>query len=395
MGIIRGLIGLAVIFFIAFLFCKEKKSIKYKNIILMVVVQVVLTFLLLNTSVGLTVLSAISNFFTWLTAQGMTGCNFVFGGIQIGKGASVFFFNVLMPLVFISALIGILKWLGVLDFIVKWIGWIFNKVTGLGEVESYVPIATTLLGSPQIFMTIKSQIKKMNYNQLFTVCLTVISGMSASMLASYMTMIDGKYVVIAVVLNLFSGLIISAIMNPYDEKIATADEEESEEKKERAPFFSMLGDYISSGFDLAIIVAAMCIGFISLISFLNNGLAAICGISFTDILGYVFAPIACVIGVPLQDAVRIGGLMATKLLTNEFVAMGQVAGITTLTAKSVAMISVYLVSFVNFGTLGIISGAVKSISDEKATDVAKFSLKLILGGTLAGLLSATIVGVFF
>ncbi len=395
MGIIRGLIGLAVIFFIAFLFCKEKKSIKYKNIILMVVVQVVLTFLLLNTSVGLTVLSAISNFFTWLTAQGMEGCNFVFGGIQISKGASVFFFNVLMPLVFISVLIGILKWLGVLDFIVKWIGWIFNKITGLGEVESYVPIATTLLGSPQIFMTIKSQIKKMNYNQLFTVCLTVISGMSASMLASYMTMIDGKYVVIAVVLNLFSGLIISAIMNPYDEKIATADEEESEEKKERAPFFSMLGDYISSGFDLAIIVAAMCIGFISLISFLNNGLAAICGISFTDILGYVFAPIACVIGVPLQDAVRIGGLMATKLLTNEFVAMGQVAGMTTLTAKSVAMISVYLVSFVNFGTLGIISGAVKSISDEKATDVAKFSLKLILGGTLAGLLSATIVGVFF
>lgn len=221
--------------------------------------------------------------------------------------------------------------------------------------------------------------------------------MSASMLASYMTMIDGKYVVIAVVLNLFSGLIISAIMNPYDEKIATADEEEkeSEGKKEREPFFSMLGDYISSGFDLAIIVAAMCIGFIALISFLNNGLAAICGISFTDILGYVFAPIAYVIGVPLQDVVRIGGLMATKLLTNEFVAMGQVASMTTLTAKSVAMISVYLVSFVNFGTLGIISGAVKSISGEKAKDVAKFSLKLILGGTLAGLLSAAIVGIFF
>lgn len=397
MSIIRGLIGLAVIFFIAFLFCKEKKSIKYKNIVLMVVVQVVLTFLLLNTSVGLTILTAISNFFTWLTAQGMAGCNFVFGGIEVSKGSSVFFFNVLMPLVFISALIGILKWLGILDFIVKWIGWIFNKVTGLGEVESYVPIATTLLGSPQIFMTIQSQIRKMNFNQLFTVCLTVISGMSASMLASYMTMIDGKYVVIAVVLNLFSGLIISAIMNPYDEKIATADEEEkeSEGKKEREPFFSMLGDYISSGFDLAIIVAAMCIGFIALISFLNNGLAAICGISFTDILGYVFAPIAYVIGVPLQDVVRIGGLMATKLLTNEFVAMGQVASMTTLTAKSVAMISVYLVSFVNFGTLGIISGAVKSISGEKAKDVAKFSLKLILGGTLAGLLSAAIVEIFF
>lgn len=396
MSIIRGLIGLAFIFIIAFLFCKEKKSIKYKNIILMVAIQLILTFLLLNTSVGLQILSAISNFFTWLMAQGMAGCEFVFGGIEVSDGASVFFFNVLMPLVFISALIGILKYIGVLDFIVKWVGWIINKITGLGEIESYVPIATTLLGSPQIFMTIQNQIKKMNYNQLFTICLTVISGMSASMLASYMTMIDGKYVVIAVFLNLFSGLVISAIMNPYQEKITLDDENKSEEEiKEKEPFFQMLGDYISSGFNLAIIVAAMVIGFISLISFLNNGLAAICGISFTDVLGYVFSPIAFVIGVPAEDIVKIGGLMATKLLTNEFVAMGEVSSMTTLAGKSVAMISVYLVSFVNFGTLGIISGAVKSISNEKAKDVAKFSLKLILGGTLAGLLSATIVGIFF
>ena len=93
MSIIRGLIGLAVIFFIAFLFCKEKRNHTDKNIILMVVFQVVLTFLLLNTSVGLTILTAISNFFTWLTAQGMSGCNFVFGGIEVSKGSSVFFFK--------------------------------------------------------------------------------------------------------------------------------------------------------------------------------------------------------------------------------------------------------------------------------------------------------------
>lgn len=394
MSIIRGIIAILCIFIIAVLFCKEKKKIRIKNIAFMIILQLVMTFLLLQTSVGLTILTSVSSFFTWLIAQGLAGADFVFGGLMIENGATVFFLNVLMPLVFISALIGILKYTGILDFIVKWVGKGINKITGMGELESYIPIATTLLGSPQVFMTISNEIKKLNSQRLFTVCLTVISGMSASMLGSYMTMIDGKYVVIAVFLNLFSGLVIGALMNPYDEEVESEEVVEIEvEKKE--PFFQMLGNYITAGFNLAIVVAAMVIGFISLISFLNNGMDALFGITFTQIMGYVFSPIAYVIGVPASDIVEIGGLMSTKLLTNEFVAMGEVAASTTLCTKSIAMISVYLVSFVNFGTLGIISGAVKAIDDKKAGDVAKFSLKLILGGTLAGLLSAAIVGIFF
>lgn len=397
MSIIRGIVALLLIFIIAILFCKNRKAIRYKNVILMIIVQLALTFLLLQTNVGLSILSSVSSFFTWLIAQGMAGVDFVFGGIAIENGASVFFLNVLMPLVFISALIGILNHFGILSFIVKWTGWAINKITGMGELESYVPVATTLLGSPQVFITIQNQIKKLNSQQLFTVCLTVISSISASMLASYMTMIEGKYVVIAVFLNLFSGLVISALMNPYTEASEMNDQTiETEQVEEKIPFFQMLGNYISSGFNLAIIVAAMVIGFISLISFLNNTLAAICGITFTDVMGYVFSPIAYMIGIPSEDIINIGGIMATKLLTNEFVAMGKVAELSsTLATKSIAMISVYLVSFVNFGTLGIISGAIKSIDDSKASIVAKFSLKLILGGTLAGLLSATIVGIFF
>ena len=182
-------------------------------------------------------------------------------------------------------------------------------------------------------------------------------------------------------------------MNPYEKKENKVVQETKEEKE---PFFQMLGDYISSGFNLVVIVSAMVIGFISLISFLNNTFFALTGMTFTGILGYVFSPIAAGIGVPLKDSLEVGSLMATKLLTNEFVAMGQVADLTgILSTKSIAMISVYLVSFVNFGTLGIISGTIKSIDESKAVDVAKFSIKLIVGGTIAGLLSATVVGIFF
>ena len=393
MSIVHGGCAIAGILLIASLFCKNKKKIVFKNILIMLAIQLVLTFVFLQTNVGLTILDGVSSFFGWLTAQGMAGVEFVFGGITLKSGATVFFLHVLCPLVFISALIGILNYLGILQFVVKWVGYIINKVTGMGDLESYVPIATTMLGSPQVFITIKEQIKQADYQQLFTICLTVISGMSASMLAAYVTMIEGKYVVVAVLLNMFSGLIISALMNPYEKKENNVVEETKEEKQ---PFFQMLGDYISSGFNLVVIVSAMVIGFISLITFLNNTFLAFTGMTFTKILGYVFSPIAVGIGVPMKDSLEIGSLMATKLLTNEFVAMGQVGGLTSvLSTKSIAMISVYLVSFVNFGTLGIISGTIKSIDESKAVDVAKFSIKLIVGGTLAGLLSATIVGIFF
>lgn len=395
-GVIRGIVALLFIAAVALIFSPERKKVRYKNTVIMIIVQLATTFLLLQTTIGLSMLSSVSKFFSWLMDQGITGVEFVFGGIVLEQGATVFFLHVLMPLVFISALIGILNYIGILSFVIKWVGWVINKITGMGELESYVPIATTLLGSPQVFITIKDQIPKLSSNQLFTVCMAVMSSASAAMLASYMTMIEGKYVVVAVFLNFLSGLVISGLLNPYDGQAEATDSDELDTPKEKEPFFQMLGDYITSGFNLAVIVAAMVIGFIAIISFLNNGLSILIGISFTDIIGYILAPVAYMIGIPSEDIVTVGGIMATKLLTNEFVAMGEISQIASqLSTKSVAMISVYLVSFANFGTLGIISGAIKSIDESKVTDIAKFSLKLILGGTLAGLLTATIVGFFF
>ena len=387
--------GLALVFLIGFAISSDKKHIRYKSIAKLFVLQMIISFLSLHTSGGISTLKQISNFFSWLMLQAAGGVDFVFGGWMIKPGGSVFFLSVLMPIVFISALIGILNYIKVLPFIIKWTGWVINKISGMGELESYFAVSTAILGQPEVFLTVRKQIAKLDEKRLYTICASAMSAVSAAMLASYMKMIPGKFVVVAVFLNILSSLIISSIVNPYepvsnDELVEVTDDEEKE------TFFQMLGNYITDGFNLAIAVGAMLIGFIALVTFLNNSFTALIHISFTEIIGYIFAPVAYIMGVPSHDIVKVGSVMATKLITNEFVAMGSLHGMaSSLSAKSNAIISAYLVSFANFGTIGIITGSIKSISKKQGAYVAKFSMKLLLGATLASVLTGTIVGFYF
>ena len=175
-------------------------------------------------------------------------------------------------------------------------------------------------------------------------------------------------------------------MNPYvlEEK---EDELIIEENKEQT-FFQMLGEYILDGFHVAITVAAMLIGFVALIAMINAIFHGIFGITFQEILGYIFAPLAFISGIPWKEAVDAGSIMATKLVTNEFVANGHFH----FTERTTAIISVFLVSFANFSSIGIISGAMKGLNEEKGNLVAKHGLKILLTATLVSFLSAIVTG---
>ena len=394
MNFIFLITGLLFVFIIAWLVSMDRKHIKYKRMAVLFILQIIISFLCLHTSGGIKALSAISKFFGWLMDQAAGGVNFVFGGLMIKSGQTVFFLNVLMPIVFISALVGILNYLKILPFIIKWTGWALNKVAHMGELESYFAISTAILGQPEVYLTIKDQIPKLNEKRLYTTCASAMSAVSAAVLASYMKMIPGKFVVVAVFLNILSALIISCIINPYD--TSANDDILAIPSSNDSPFFEVLGNYITDGFKLAITVAAMLIGFVALVTFLNSTFSAIIHISFTTIIGYIFAPIAWIMVVPKQDMIKVGSLMATKLVTNEFVAMGDLHSIASnLTVKGNAIISSYLVSFANFSTVGIVSGSIKSISQKQGGYVAKFSMKLLLGATLASVITGTIVGFYF
>jgi len=384
------LAALAIIFLMAYLASNNKKDIKIKPVIIMLILQLALAFLLLNTEVGLVVIRGISSLFDRLLAYAADGINFVFGGLA-NEGAMSFFLNVLMPIVFISVLIGIAQYIKVLPIIIRYLGLILSKVNGLGKLESYNAVASAVFGQSEVFISVKKQLEHIPEHRLYTLCTSAMSTVSASILGAYMTMIDPKYVITALVLNLFGGFMIANIINPYE---VSAEEDIIEIQEEKQTFFEMIGEYILDGFKVAIIVGAMLIGFVALISMINHIFAAIFGISFQLALGYVFAPLAFIVGVPSSEVVAAGTIMATKLLSNEFVAMMDLAKISdSLTSKTVGIISVFLVSFANFSSIGIITGAVKGLNEKKGNQVAKFGLKLLYGATLVSLLAAAVTGV--
>ncbi|EXQ34454.1 pyrimidine nucleoside transporter [Staphylococcus aureus H65878] len=403
MHILIGIIGIIFFLALAFLFSSDRKNIRWKYVGILLAIQLIFAFILLKTTMGIKVIGGISNGFNYLLLKAADGVNFVFGGIQyIDPKQPPFFFSVLLPIVFISAIIGILQYTKILPLIINVLGFLISKINGMGRLESYNAVAVAILGQSEVFISIKKQLPYIPKQRLYTLTASAMSTVSASIIGAYFTLIEPKYVVTAVVLNLFGGFIIASIINPYkvneeDDKLLV---EETEERQQS--FFEMLGEYILDGFKVAVIVGAMLIGYIAIIALLNgivsNIFSTVSGgaISwdFQTLIGFVFAPFAFLVGVPWQDAVQAGSVMATKLLSNEFVAMQALGKLSDLSEHAKGVTSVFLVSFANFSSIGIISGAIKSLNDKKGDTVARFGLKLLFGATLVSFISAAIAGFF-
>ncbi|MCY7618176.1 NupC/NupG family nucleoside CNT transporter [Bacillus pumilus] len=393
MKYVIGIIGLLVILAIAWLASNGKKRVKFRPVIVMIVLQFILGYILLNTGVGNFLVGGFAKGFQMLLGYAGEGINFVFGGLM-NDNASTFFINVLLPIVFISALIGILQHWRILPLIVRGIGYLLSKVNGMGKLESYNAVASAILGQSEVFISIKKQLGLLPQQRLYTLCASAMSTVSMSIVGAYMQMIKPEYVVTALVLNLFGGFIIASIINPYE--VAKDEDMLEVVEEEKQSFFEMLGEYIMDGFKVAIVVAAMLIGFVALIAMINGIFTAVIGVSFQDVLGYVFAPFAFLVGVPWSEAVQAGSIMATKMVSNEFVAMLALTGDGLhFTARTEAIISVFLVSFANFSSIGIIAGAVKGLNEKQGNVVARFGLKLLFGATLVSFLTAGVVGLIY
>ncbi|GAB1154751.1 nucleoside permease NupC [Paenibacillus illinoisensis] len=395
MKFLIAILGLLVVFGLAYIASNGKKQIRYRPLAVMIVLQIILAYALLNTGVGTFLIGGFSTIFENLLDYANEGIAFVFGGL-VGVGAEggsgPFFLTVLMPIVVISALIGILQYIRILPFVIKYIGLVLSKINGMGKLESYNAVASAILGQSEVFISVKKQIGLLPKHRLYTLCASAMSTVSMSIVGAYMSMIDPKYVVTALVLNLFGGFIIASIVNPY--RVTEEEDILEVQEEEKQSFFEMLGEYILDGFKVAIVVAAMLIGFVALIALINGIFSAVFGISFQELLGYVFAPFAFIMGVPWKEAIQAGSIMATKMVSNEFVAMLDLTKQTALSARTTGIVSVFLVSFANFSSIGIIAGAVKGLHEKQGNVVARFGLKLLYGASLVSVLSAIIAGLF-
>ncbi|ALC82493.1 MULTISPECIES: NupC/NupG family nucleoside CNT transporter [Bacillus] len=394
MRYVIGIIGLLITLGLAWIVSNNKKDIKYRPIAVMIVIQFLLGFLLLRTTVGNWLIKGISNGFSELLNFANQGIDFVFGGL-VNANQMSFFVSVLLPIIFISALIGILQHWRILPLFITGIGFLLSKINGMGKLESYNGIASAILGQSEVFISVKRQLGSLPPHRLYTLCASAMSTVSMSIVGSYMVLIKPEYVVTAIFLNLFGGFIIASIINPYNVS-SEEDVIKIEDYEKKQTFFEVLGEYIMDGFRVAFTVAAMLIGFVALIAMINAVFNGIFGISFQEIMGYIFAPFAFLMGVPWNSAVDAGSIMATKLVTNEFVAMTNLSqGNFAFSERTTAIVSVFLVSFANFSSIGIIAGAVKGLHAEKGNVVARFGLKLVYGATLVSFLTAIIVGLIY
>ncbi|EAA9090894.1 nucleoside permease NupC [Salmonella enterica] len=392
--VLHFVLALAVVAVLALLVSSDRKKIRIRYVIQLLVIEVLLAWFFLNSDVGLGFVKGFSEMFEKLLGFANEGTNFVFGSMN-DQGLAFFFLKVLCPIVFISALIGILQHIRVLPVVIRAIGFLLSKVNGMGKLESFNAVSSLILGQSENFIAYKDILGKMSRNRMYTMAATAMSTVSMSIVGAYMTMLDPKYVVAALVLNMFSTFIVLSLINPYTVD-ASEENIQMSNLHEGQSFFEMLGEYILAGFKVAVIVAAMLIGFIALIAALNALFATVTGwfgysISFQGILGYIFYPVAWVMGVPSSEALQVGSIMATKLVSNEFVAMMDLQKIAaTLSPRAEGILSVFLVSFANFSSIGIIAGAIKGLNEEQGNVVSRFGLKLVYGSTLVSVLSASI-----
>lgn len=394
MGIILGLLAIAIVFALSYLISNDRKNINYKGIIIMLILEIIITWFMFSTQIGSMIINGISSVFNKLVEFGVTGIQFVLGGFELQEGG-VFFFNVLLLIVFFATILSVLTYLKILPTIIKWVGGVVSKATGLPKIESFNGVNSIFFGQSEALLAIKSQFHHLTENRLYTVSASAMSSVSASIVGSYIQILPEKYILIALPLNMFSSLIISSFIAPI--KVSKEDDEiDIADVCTDKSLFEAMGNGALDGGKVALIVAANLIAFIASLELVNWIIQSVfAGVTLQQILGYIFAPIGYLMGIPANELIKAGSIMATKIVTNEFVAMLEFQPLLeVMSEKAIGIITVFLTSFANFSSIGIIAGTVKGIDAEKASIVSKFGMKLLGGSILASILSATVAGLF-
>lgn len=415
MYLIVNIIGVLVYLGIAFLFSKKKKEINWKSTSIVLVLNLVIAWILTSFSWGRDIVKGAADGFNWLVQVAYTGINFALPNwvtTQYGGTAKSMNFvtSSLLPILLIVPMFDILTYIGFLPWVIKWIGRGLSKITGQPKFESFFSVEMMFLGNTEALAVSRLQIKTMRAERNVTLAMMSMSCITASIVGAYTQMVPGNYVLTAIPLNILNAIIVTNILNPVKvtpeedtiSKIggSSAAEEDEMEDGKKEPFFSFLGDSILSAGQLILIIAANVIAFVALAALIDKLLGLINPwLSLEHILGIVMFPFAWLMGLDVHDAFQFAQYMGTKLVTNEFVVMGKIAptihNVHLYGAHYQAQLTVFLTSFANFSTTGMIIGAFKGLADKESNDLIGRNVGyMLLSGILVSLLSAGIVGLF-
>ncbi|KSU86755.1 NupC/NupG family nucleoside CNT transporter [Priestia flexa] len=404
MNFLWGLLGIAFIFLVAFLLSSNKNAIKPRTILVGLAIQVLFGFIVLKWNVGRAALEKVTTAVQNVVNYANEGISFLFGTLSDASQPTgfIFAFNVLTLIIFFSSLIAVLYHLGIMQIIIKFLGGGLAKLLGTSQTESLSAAANIFVGQTEAPLVIRPYLPKMTRSELFAVMTGGLASVAGSVLFGYAALgVPIEYLLAASFMAAPAGLIMAKMIIPETEKTSTAEGIAMEKDKDTVNVIDAAARGASDGLKLALNVGAMLLAFIALIALLNGLLSGIGSLfnleNFTldTILGFVFAPIAFVIGVPWSEAVQAAGFIGQKFVLNEFVAYSSFAPqIDQLSDKTVAVVSFALCGFANLSSLAILLGGLGNMAPSRRPEIARLGFRAILAGTLANLLSAAIAGMF-
>jgi CNT family concentrative nucleoside transporter len=403
MGRFTGVLGMAVILGLAWLFSTNRRSIKLKTIAWGLGLQLVLGFFVLRSDTGRWLFEQAGKYATKLLSFSYIGSAFVFG--ELGKTNSslglIFAFQVLPTIIFIAAFFAVLYHLGVMQLIIRVAAWIMTRVMGASGAESLNVAASIFMGQTEAPLTIRPFLPKLTKSELMCVMTSGMAHISGGMMAAYMKVggAEAKHLLAAVIMTAPGTLLMAKMLVPETEEPLTAGRVEMPAMEKESNILGAISRGTVDGLHLALNVGAMLITFLALLALLN----AMMGwthmyiswfpYSLQQMFGWVLAPVAWLIGVPWRDAAQIGNLLGTRMVLNEFVAFAQLGTMKgVLDPRSFTIATFALCGFANFSSIGIQIGGIGALAPEQRGQLARFGIRAMLAGTMANLMSAAIVG---
>ncbi|MDQ0150232.1 NupC/NupG family nucleoside CNT transporter [Eubacterium multiforme] len=401
-----GLIGIAAIILIAVLFSENRKKINWRLVSMALGLQVVFALIILKIPAGRAFFEFCSKAITKLLDFTLQGSNFLFGNLMNQKTfGMIFALQVLPTIIFFSALMGILYYLGIMQFIVKIIAKGICKLLGTSGAETLSAVGNIFLGQTEAPLLVKPFIKDMTKSELMAIMVGGMATVAGGVMAGYVAMgINAGDLLAGSIMAAPAGLMLAKILVPETEEPKTKNTTDITIEQTASNVVEAAANGASEGLGLALNVAAMLLAFVALIALLNYILAKCGGVfgfpelSFQWILGKIFSPLTFAMGIPSCDVATAGSLLGQKVMINEFVAYSELSkyvAAKTLQPKTVMILTYALCGFANISSVAIQIGGIGALAPEKKGLISKLGFKALLGGALATCLTGTIAGVLF
>ncbi|EPW47652.1 TPA: NupC/NupG family nucleoside CNT transporter [Streptococcus agalactiae] len=396
MQFIYSIIGILLVLGIVYAISFNRKSVSLSLIGKALIVQFIIALILVRIPLGQQVVSVVSTGVTKVINCGQAGLNFVFGSLADSGAKTGFIFAIqtLGNIVFLSALVSLLYYVGILGFVVKWIGKGVGKIMKSSEVESFVAVANMFLGQTDSPILVSKYLGRMTDSEIMVVLVSGMGSMSVSILGGYIALgIPMEYLLIASTMVPIGSILIAKILLPQTEPVQKIDDIKMDNKGNNANVIDAIAEGASTGAQMAFSIGASLIAFVGLVSLINMMLSGL-GIRLEQIFSYVFAPFGFLMGFDHKNILLEGNLLGSKLILNEFVSFQQLGHlIKSLDYRTALVATISLCGFANLSSLGICVSGIAVLCPEKRGTLARLVFRAMIGGIAVSMLSAFIVGI--